>query len=57
MFDGGNFDGVASFVEANPIAADTHAKFRRIDGLESLHVSLAKGNQTASECRMRNAVG
>ena len=43
--DGGDVEGVAAVVEAEPVVADAQAELGRLDVLEALHVALTGGGE------------
>jgi hypothetical protein len=45
VLDGGDIEGVAVVVEAEPVIADAQAELWRLDVLEALHVALAGGGE------------
>ena len=45
MLDGGDVEGVAVVLEAEPVVADAQAELGRLDVLEALHVALAGGGE------------
>jgi hypothetical protein len=57
VFNGGDVEGVAVVVEAEPVVADAQPELGRLDVLEALHVAFAGGGEVGRACRMRSAVG
>ena len=45
VLDGGDLEGVAMIVEAEPVIADAQGEFGRLDVLKALHVALAGGGE------------
>jgi hypothetical protein len=55
MLDGGDVEGMALVVEAEPVVADAEAELGRLDVLEALHVALAGGGEMGQG--LQNAQG
>ncbi len=55
MPDGGDEEGVAVVVEAEPVVSDAEAELGRLDALESFYVALAGGGEGGES--MKNAEG
>ena len=55
MLDGGDVEGVAVVVEAEPVIADAQAELGRFDVLEAFYVALAGGGEISES--VQNAQG
>ena len=53
--DGGDVEGVAVVVEAEPVVADAEAELGRLDALESFYVAVAGGGEGGES--VKNAEG
>ena len=57
MFDSGDAEGVAEFMEAEAVVGDAGAELRGLNVLEALHIAFAGFEIAAKAWRMRRAVG
>jgi hypothetical protein len=54
VLDGGDVEGVAVVVKAEPVIADAQAELGGLDVLEALHIALASGGEVGQGAEKRD---